>query len=120
MGIDPSAIRIDTAERRPAPRPAHRPSPRPVWPAVLALVVGIAGLSGWMAIGSSMVARGVADELVDQYQLLIDAKASQLELGVRAGAVAEAYLQANDAEGYREWKAAADRHMRAAGMPAPR
>lgn len=117
MGIDPLQIRIDTTEKRPATRPAHRPS---LWPAVLALAVGGAALSGWLAIGPRVVARGMADELIDQYQLLVDAKASQLELGVRAGAVAEAYLQAKDAEGYREWKAAADRHMRAAGMPAPR
>lgn len=120
MGIDPSQIRIDTTEKRPAPRPAQRQRAQPVWPALLALVVGIAGLSAWMSIGPSMVARGMAEGLIDQYQLLVDAKASELELGVRAGAVAEAYLQAKDSEGYREWKAAADRHMKAAGMPAPR
>lgn len=120
MGIDPSQIRIDTNDRRPAPRSAQRPRARPAWPALLALVIGIAGLLAWMAIGPRVVARGMADELIDQYGLLLQANASQLELGVRAGAVAEAYLQAQDAEGYREWKAASDRHMRAAGMPAPR
>jgi len=39
---------------------------------------------------------------------------------MRAGAIAEAYLQAKDREGYRMWKDAADRHMRAAGMPTMR
>ena len=73
-----------------------------------------------MRAGPDTLWEQTAAELEQQYAMLVEMKAPQMERAMRAGAIAEAYLQAKDREGYRTWKAAADRHMRAAGMPTMR
>ena len=127
MNFDPTQIRIDTREKRPTCRP-RAPSDQPSmnWAAVLlpillllgAVVAGIAAVP--MRVGPEWLWEQTAAELEQQYAMLVEMKAPQMERAIRAGAIAEAYLQAKDREGYRLWKDAADRHMRAAGVPTMR
>ena len=127
MNFDPTQIRIDTREKRPTYRP-RAPSDQPSmnWVAVLlpillllgAVVAGIAAVP--MRLGPEWLWEQTAAELEQQYAMLVEMKAPQMERAIRAGAIAEAYLQAKDREGYRLWKDAADRHMRAAGVPTMR
>ena len=128
MNFDPTQIRIDTREKRPTYRPRGAPSDQPSmnWAAVLlpillllgAVIAGIAAVP--MRAGPEWLWEQTAAELEQQYAMLVEMKAPQMERAMRAGAIAEAYLQAKDREGYRLWKDAADRHMRAAGMPTMR
>jgi len=114
---------IDTRPK-PVPRKPATPSrPSAVWPWLLSIVgaaTTFGSMAAWMQIGPGIVASTVADDLAEQYDLLDPAETSQLELGMRAGAVAEACLQAKDRDCYRRWKAIADCHLRAAGMPQAR
>lgn len=109
---------IDTT-RRPARSAPSRGLPAWLMP-MAGVVVLAASLGTWALLGPTIVAGRMADDLEEQYRLLVESRASQLDLGVRAGAIAEAALHAKDRARYREWKAVADRHMRAAGMPVPR
>lgn len=114
---------IDTRPKR-TPTPSATTPPPASAPPWLVSVIGVAltfGAMGlWMRVGPGFVASGLINDLAEQYQLLADGGASQLELGMRASAVAEACLQAKRREAYKQWKATSDRHLRAAGMPVPR
>jgi len=110
---------IDTTPR---PRPAApRKAGQPQWiPGVFGLIVAGIAMATWMAVGPSIMAGNAAAELEEQYQLLVDSNADQMDLAMRSGAVAECYLHAKDKDGYRKWKAISEKHMRAAGIPALR
>jgi hypothetical protein len=120
MALDPHEIRIDTSApaRRPAP-----PAPGGAQPSAIVGVVGLVlsavAMGAWMNIGPQIMAGGAAGEMEEQYQILVDSKASDMDLGVRAGAVADLYLHAHDRTRYAKWKAIADQHMRRAGIPMP-
>lgn len=114
MAIDPSQIRIDTQPKRQpiAPRRPNR------WPWVIGAVGGVVLIGIGYAITPRVVANSMAQEIEGQYQMLMRSGASDMELAVRASAAAELHLQAHDEESYQRWKAIADRHARAAGLPA--
>lgn len=117
--MDP--IKIDTTPRPPSPAP--RPAPTPWINAVVGLVLTVAILGGagaWGVASLRWSAARLAADAEEQYQIQLDAGAGHVDLGVRAGLVAECYLQAQDREGYRRWKAVEQQHMRAAGVPIPR
>jgi len=120
--IEPGDIRIDTSrgERRPpapAPSPARSGLTRSQRQAIAWFVgVGLMALV-WWGTGMHFSASQIAGEMEEQYQLLLDTGASQMELGVRAGAVAEAYLHAQDRERYVQWNRRAQQHLRRAGLP---
>ena len=117
MDIDPPEIRIDTTTR-PKPRPPA--SAPPQWLAGLfGLLLTIAGMGAWMTIGPRIMAGGAASEMEQQYQILLDISASEMDLGIRAGAVADLYLHAHDRTQYAKWKAISDVHMRRAGISVP-
>lgn len=108
---------IDTTPRRPAPRPTSSSGPPPWLGGVVAAALVVVGLVAWSVLGPRVAASGMAREMEGQYRMLLDAKATEIDLSVRAGAVAELYLHAHDSEGYERWKAIADRHARNAGIP---
>lgn len=58
-------------------------------------------------------ATGVAQDLIEQYDIVKNGS-DEMAKSVRAGAVAEMYLQARDQANYEAWKAKADGHMKAA------
>ena len=89
-------------------------------PAVLFFGAMIAGIASVPLGLQNPFWIGTAADLERQYQLLVDEDAPQIDCAIRPGAVAEAYLQAEDRKRYRKWKALADRHMRAAGLPTMR
>lgn len=55
----------------------------------------------------------VADDLIGQYNIVKN-DADEMAKAIRAGAVAEMYLQAKDQGNYRRWKDIADVHQRKA------
>ena len=114
MGFDPSQIRINTQPKRQpiAPRRPNR------WPWVIGAVGGVVLIGIGYAITPRVVANSMAREIEGQYQMLVRSGASDMELAVRASAAAELHLQSHDEENYQRWKAIADRHARAAGLPA--
>jgi hypothetical protein len=114
---------IDTRPKLTPRQPATPIRPSSVWPwlfSIMGCAITFGSMAAWMKIGPGIVAFTVADDLAEQYDLLDQAESSQLELGMRAAAVAEACLQAKDRDCYKRWKAIADRHLRAANMPRPR
>lgn len=114
--MDPREIRIDTT-----PRSTPRRQQPPQWlvgVVGLVLVVGMLGGGAWWAsTAMQRNASQVAADLEAQYEIQRNAGARNIDLGVRAGIIAEAYLQSQDPQQYRRWKAIADWHMREAGMP---
>ena len=123
MATDPSQIRINTQPRRPAPRGASPRAPAGPSPvakaaaAVLALVIAGAATTGWMVLGPQFTAARMADDMEGQYQMLRDSGGGDMELHVRASAVAELALHAHDRERYQRWKKVSDDHARQAGLP---
>jgi len=123
MAIDPSQIRIDTQPRPSKPRPASPRATAGPSPAVkaassiLALVIAGAATTGWMVLGPQFTAARMADDMEEQYQMLLDARGGDMELHVRASAVAELALHAHDRDRYQRWKSVADGHARRAGLP---
>lgn len=63
-----------------------------------------------MEKGQKDFATKVANDLVDQYYIVKDGT-DEMAKSMRAGAVAEMYLQAKDQANYQKWKAVADQHM---------
>jgi hypothetical protein len=117
MALDPHEIRIDTTTMS-SPPPAPAANAPPQWMAgVLGLILTLVGMGAWMSIGPRMLAGGAASELEEQYQILVDSNASDMDLWARAGVVAECYLQAHDRERYAKWKSIAAKHARRAGIP---
>jgi len=123
MAIDPSQIRIDTQPRRPTPRPApsraaSTPSPAAkAGAAIVAIVMAGGATTAWMVLGPQFTAARMADDMEEQYQMLVDAGGGDMDLHVRATAVAELALHAHDRERYQRWKKVADAHARRAGFP---
>jgi hypothetical protein len=58
-------------------------------------------------------ATGVADDLIEQYDIVKNGS-DETAKSVRAGAVAEMFLQARDSSNYELWKSRADAHMKKA------
>lgn len=124
MPIDPTQIHIDTRADRPT---ARRPTSQWRGPfaffaaaaAILAClflaVVGVVGLVAPVPDEGFWAAN--MENLEEQYRIVVRANSPQLDRGIRAAAVAEGYLHANDEEAYRRWKAISERHLRAAGLP---
>ena len=71
------------------------------------------GIDKIMDSAEKSVATGIAQDLIEQYEIVKNGN-DEMAKGVRAGAVAEMYLQARDQANYRTWKDRADRHMKAA------
>jgi hypothetical protein len=88
----PAAVQED----RPA---VERPAPSPV-----ASVFNAAEKS---------FARSVADDLIEQYDI-VKGGSDEMAKSIRAGAVAEMFLQAKDSSNYELWKSRADSHMKKA------
>lgn len=65
------------------------------------------------------VGNEVANDAIRQYNTIVESNGSQVDLHVRAGLVAEAYLQSGNDEKYRKWKKIADTHAKNAGMIVP-
>jgi hypothetical protein len=63
-----------------------------------------------MEKGKKDFATSVANDLMDQYEIVRGGN-DEMAKSMRAGAVAEMYLQAKDQANYQKWKAIADRHM---------
>jgi hypothetical protein len=57
--------------------------------------------------------KSVADDLVTQYEIVKKGD-DEMAKSVRAGAVAEMFLHANDETSYQKWKSVADSHMKKA------
>lgn len=123
MAIDPSQIRINTQHRRPARRPASPMAPAGPSPAakagaaLLALVIAGGATAGWMVLGPRFAASRMGADMEEQYQLLRESGGGDMELHVRASAVAELALHAHDRERYQRWKRTSDDHARRAGLP---
>jgi len=123
MAIDPSQIRIDTKPRRPKPRPASPKATAGPLPAVkagaaiVAMVIAGAATTGWMVLGPRFTVARMADDMEEQYQMLLDSGGGNMDLHVRASAVAELALHAHDRDRYQRWKKVADGHARRAGLP---
>ena len=66
------------------------------------------------------LASGVADDMIDQYDIVVRNNGSEIDKHVRASMVAESYLQAGDEESYAKWKRLRDIHARNAGVPTQR
>ncbi len=64
--------------------------------------------------------RMVAEDFAEQYEMarrnLGSDQNAHIELSVKAGIVAEAFLQAGDEVNYRKWKAIAEQHGQAGGL----
>lgn len=128
MSIDPTQIRIDTrADQHLSPMPPQAPrgtfaclsaAVAIVLCLLLGVVVVVAMLEPFSPVADDFWTDAAAD-LEDQYRIVVDAGAPQIDRAIRAGAVAEAYLQGKDKAAYRRWKAIAERHTRAAGLPMP-
>jgi len=58
-------------------------------------------------------AKGVAEDLIEQYDIVKNGT-DEMAKSIRAGAVAEAFLQARDSAKYQAWKEKADLHMKKA------
>ena len=63
------------------------------------------------------IQKDVAADVIRQYNTVIENDGSEIDANVRAGMVAEAYLQAGDDENYRKWKKIANGHAKKAGIP---
>lgn len=61
-------------------------------------------------------AKSIAQDLIDQYNIVQNGT-DEMAKSMRAGAVAEAYLQAKDSAKYETWKAKADAHLKKAMSP---
>lgn len=59
----------------------------------------------------------VALDAIRQYKTVVESGGSDIDANVRAGMVAEAFLQAGDDESYRKWKKIANVHAKRAGLP---
>ena len=86
---------------------------------VLVVLVGI-GIAAGVAASQEGVkhelAHGVADDLVEQYQIA-KRNGTKMDVCVRAGAVAEAFLQAHDEGEYATWKKTQRADCARAGLP---
>lgn len=94
--------------------------------AALLLGLGILGVLVVREIGSNVAAASgqqdtlayvhheVINQTLNEYELAVR-DGSPVDRCVRAGMVAEAYLQANDEEGYKQWKKNEHRDCKAAG-----
>ena len=71
------------------------------------------GIKKVMDSAEKSFATGVAQDLVEQYEIVKNGN-DEMAKGIRAGAVAEMYLQARDQANYNTWKDRADRHTKAA------
>ena len=65
------------------------------------------------------IQKDVANDAIRQYNTVIDNDGSDVDAYVRAGMVAESFLQAGDDANYRKWKKIADAHAKNAGMVIP-
>lgn len=70
-------------------------------------------------VGDIMTAAStkVAKDAIEQYRTICETNGSEIDRHVRAGFVAEAFLQAGDKENYAKWKRIADAHGQRAGLP---
>lgn len=66
-----------------------------------------------MDAAKNSFSESVARDLIQQYEIVKDGS-DEMAKSVRAGAVAEMYLQAKNQSDYELWKARADRHLQAA------
>lgn len=73
---------------------------------------GSAG-GGVLDAAKNSFSKGVAKDLIAQYDIVKNGD-DEMAKSIRAGAVAEAYLQAKDKASYETWKARADQHMKSA------
>jgi len=92
----------DRADARRAAAPQPERDPEPFRRDIAGEMVG--------SIGNAFSTH-VAKDLVRQYQI-VQSNGSEMDKAIRAGAVAEMYLQAKDEANYRKWKEIADRHQR--------
>lgn len=99
---------------------------------LLAVAIMVGGCVAVIGMGAKQVAdqqrkvgkellkdiqKDVAKDVLRQYNTVIDNGGSEIDANVRAGMVAEAYLQAGDDANYRKWKQIANEHAKKAGLP---
>lgn len=70
-------------------------------------------ISKAMDAAEKSFAKGVAKDLIEQYDIVKNGT-DEMAKSIRAGAVAEMYLQAKDQANYESWKAKSDAHMKRA------
>jgi hypothetical protein len=90
--------------------------------AIIAGVVGVSSGSSGTSIRRGLEHEGsreIAADLIDQYEFLVKNGGSYIERCTQAGAVAYAYMSANDADGYKQWRDTERRECNAAGIPMP-
>ena len=83
--------------------------------AIIGLIV--AGGFAWYFLGGG-VQNGVSKDFEDQYNMA-KVSGTKIDICVRAGLVAEGYLQAKDQTKYARWKSIQKRDCAAAGMNMP-
>ncbi|MBS0564950.1 MAG: hypothetical protein JSR87_10885 [Proteobacteria bacterium] len=79
------------------------------------LTLAILGGIGWYFFGGGLQ-RGVAQDFESQYNMAKQS-GTLMDVCVRAGLVAEGYLQAGDQPNYTRWKGIQKRDCGAAGLP---
>jgi hypothetical protein len=70
-------------------------------------------VSGAFEAAKNSFSKSIANDLIQQYEI-VENGSDEMAKSIRAGAVAEAYLQAKDAASYERWKSIADSHMQKA------
>ena len=62
------------------------------------------------------MSKAVASDLIEQYDFLVKNGGSAMEICMQSGAVAYAYMNANDSAHYKAWKSASKRDCARAGL----
>jgi hypothetical protein len=87
---------------------------KPQNPVSTLLGLGVIGFVAWYFFAGGLQ-NGVAKDFEKQYQMALSS-GSPIDVCVRAGLVAEGYLQAQDQDNYRKWKAVEKQDCKAAGI----
>lgn len=84
----------------------------------LLVIIGIATIGGTAVAGAAAidhVTEQVTLDAINEYNIVKE-HGSAMDAYVRAGLVAEAYLQSGDMEGYKKWKEIEKAEAKAAGL----